>query len=306
MGGQGRRHCWECYGRRLVCDSTHPECQRCVKAGKTCPGYSDRKPVRIRWLAPGQVQSKMRKSKNQRAGKVIKATEESVTTPEMVLLSPQLETVEMNVLFDATEYCMPAEMSDCVEHRSKLTSLIDNTYIGPTIQPMHELTPNLGLSLISPPVFQLCMMASDHIKLLIVCASLSHRINQSDDGCPALERKLLHYRGLMIKSLREDLSNEYRQKKDSIICGALSLLMVDVSQYTEMEQRDHESHPADPHLKLQQRASDHSWRYHLEAVRQLVKVRGGFRVLSENIGLRPLLHTFLLYVIGRNDKTGPN
>lgn len=53
------RQCWECLKRRLVCDHTLPHCNKCIKAGKDCPGYDERKP--LQWVEPGKVTSRRRK-----------------------------------------------------------------------------------------------------------------------------------------------------------------------------------------------------------------------------------------------------
>ena len=73
-----KRHCWECLRRRLVCDSTRPVCKRCVLNGTDCPGYSEAKPPRFKWLAPGKVTSRTRKKKN------TTTTTISTTTPTPV------------------------------------------------------------------------------------------------------------------------------------------------------------------------------------------------------------------------------
>lgn len=56
---KAKRQCWECQKRRLVCDLTLPSCTKCIKAGKTCPGYNEQKP--LRWNQTGQVTSKQKK-----------------------------------------------------------------------------------------------------------------------------------------------------------------------------------------------------------------------------------------------------
>lgn len=62
-----RRQCWECTRRRLVCDSTKPHCNKCRVSGTECPGYGERKP--LKWLAPGKVKSRNRKSRYPLANK---------------------------------------------------------------------------------------------------------------------------------------------------------------------------------------------------------------------------------------------
>ena len=54
------RQCWECLKRRLVCDRNVPQCKKCGKAGKECPGYGDVKP--LQWVAVRELASRRRKT----------------------------------------------------------------------------------------------------------------------------------------------------------------------------------------------------------------------------------------------------
>ncbi|KAH9904275.1 fungal-specific transcription factor domain-containing protein [Xylariomycetidae sp. FL2044] len=65
-GTPGRRHCWECLRRRLVCDGMRPACTRCRSAGIVCPGFEDKQP--LRWLQPGKVTARTRKPKKAKPG----------------------------------------------------------------------------------------------------------------------------------------------------------------------------------------------------------------------------------------------
>lgn len=56
-----KRHCWECRRRCLVCDFTRPGCKRCSASDVECPGYDEVKPIRLKWLAPGNVKSRSRR-----------------------------------------------------------------------------------------------------------------------------------------------------------------------------------------------------------------------------------------------------
>jgi hypothetical protein len=53
------RQCWECLKRRLVCDFTLPHCNKCLKAGRQCSGYDEKKP--LQWVEPGQALSRKRR-----------------------------------------------------------------------------------------------------------------------------------------------------------------------------------------------------------------------------------------------------
>ena len=57
------RQCWECFKRRLVCDRVLPQCKKCTKTGKKCPGYNDQKP--LQWVEPGHVTIRPKKKKQE-------------------------------------------------------------------------------------------------------------------------------------------------------------------------------------------------------------------------------------------------
>lgn len=105
-----------------------------------------------------------------------------------------------------------------------------NAYVAPSLQPMHEITPNLAIPLISPWIFQRCLVAPDHAKLSLVCSSIAHRMNQNKDVCEPLRQKFFHCRGLMIRSLRDDLTGDFMRNRKMVIQGIFNLLLVDVSQ----------------------------------------------------------------------------
>lgn len=105
-----KRHCWECLRRRLVCDFTLPACNRCIKSGITCPGYDEKEPNRLKWLAPGKIKSRTRKSskaskpsvKNNLAQKETSAL--STSSEDGFIPSFELKT-EVHMLFQACQYC---------------------------------------------------------------------------------------------------------------------------------------------------------------------------------------------------------
>jgi hypothetical protein len=108
-----KRHCWECLRRCLVCDSTEPACKRCSASDTVCPGYSDVKPIRLRWLEPGRVKVRLKSLKALKASKASKENdlEETVTNaatssrfnPAIIL--PVEVFTEPGALFQAVEYC---------------------------------------------------------------------------------------------------------------------------------------------------------------------------------------------------------
>jgi hypothetical protein len=56
---KAKRQCWDCLKRRLVCDFTLPHCNKCLKNGRQCSGYDDKKP--LQWVETGHVLSRKRR-----------------------------------------------------------------------------------------------------------------------------------------------------------------------------------------------------------------------------------------------------
>ncbi|EAL86331.1 C6 finger domain protein, putative [Aspergillus fumigatus Af293] len=105
------------------------------------------------------------------------------------------------------------------------------------------------------------------------------------------------YRGLVIRSLRNDINQGHKRASDVVLAGIITLLLVDVSLKCSM--RNHP--PILNHIllrKAQQGASPH-WRYHMEGLQKLILLRGGIRSLARSARLAPLLHCFVcIAVIG--------
>ena len=108
-----KRHCWECLRRCLVCDSTEPACKRCSASDTVCPGYSDAKPTRLRWLEPGRVKARPKSLKALKASNASKDNdlEEIVTRAATgslfnhAIILPMEVFIEPVALIQAVEYC---------------------------------------------------------------------------------------------------------------------------------------------------------------------------------------------------------
>ncbi|KAK1147372.1 hypothetical protein N8T08_001453 [Aspergillus melleus] len=157
-----------------------------------------------------------------------------------------------------------------------------NERIYPSILPHLEIAPTAYVFRISPFIFQKGLSYPDHLKFMLVCTSLTHRMNQNEAHLRDLEKTFFHYRGQIIRSLRDSIDAPSNSTGDLVIAGTLTLLLIDV----------------------QQGASHRSWRYHLEAVRKIIQLRGGMGILAKLPGVVPLLLCFVLFtVIG--DTTSP-
>ena len=107
-----KQHCWECRRRYLVCDSTKPACTRCSASNIVCPGYGHAKPARLRWLAPGTVNSRRRKPKDKDLGDrgTFQVPETSLVPHSMPTTSIHVPYFDINIdacplLAQAANYC---------------------------------------------------------------------------------------------------------------------------------------------------------------------------------------------------------
>lgn len=102
-----KKQCWECKGRRLVCDYTCPRCKKCEIRGVDCPGYGGAKP--LKWLQPQQVRSKGRR-RDVRADSGSATTMDCVVVPRSI--KPDRDSTD---ILEAFEYCE----SPIIPHQSK-------------------------------------------------------------------------------------------------------------------------------------------------------------------------------------------
>lgn len=94
-----------------------------------------------------------------------------------------------------------------------------------------RLGTNTNIYQLSPKVFQLGLTRPAHLQLGLICLTVSHRINQTrhDPSSKALEKTFYRYRGLMIRSLNEDINISNMRNGDIVLAGILTLLLADVS-----------------------------------------------------------------------------
>ncbi|XBQ89183.1 hypothetical protein V6000_004782 [Aspergillus fumigatus] len=174
-----------------------------------------------------------------------------------------------------------------------------NACIYPDLLPVNELGPHHGVYRISSALLRRGAAHPEYLQLGIVCMTLSHRMNQmrNDPQSKSLAVTFYRYRGLVIRSLRNDINQGHKRASDVVLAGIITLLLVDVSLKCSM--RNHP--PILNHTllrKAQQGASPH-WRYHMEGLQKLILLRGGIRSLARSARLAPLLHCFVcIAVIG--------
>ncbi|KAG8417215.1 hypothetical protein J3459_012509 [Metarhizium acridum] len=271
-----KRHCWECRRRCLVCDSAQPDCKRCVASGTICPGYGDIKPARLRWLDIGRV-----KSRNKRSKRTVVATDE--------------ESTKARHQNHAIKPC-EGQVTGISRHRMKtdLCALSEavgyfNGCIYYDLVPMEQLGSNPFVYAISERHIKAGTMFPDYLRLTLVCTTLSHRINRLglDPNHGALAQAFYQYRGVIIRSLREDASDGGRHISDVFIAGVVMLLLIDVSHDIARFVM------ATLIIRQVQHGASSNWRCHLEAIQRLITLRGGIKILAKSKRLDSLLLCFL-------------
>ncbi|OHX00372.1 C6 zinc finger domain-containing protein [Colletotrichum incanum] len=137
--------------------------------------------------------------------------------------------------------------------------------------PIHDLGGNPHIYPLSLEHLRMAAAAPDLLRYGMVCMVLSHRGSQTNDVqlSRLLVEKFYLYWGFAVRSLRENLDTPRSRTSDVFIAGVLTLMLTDIQQGTSL-----------------------NWRNHLEAVRRLVALRGGFRVVSDSKRLRPILLVF--------------
>ncbi|QVM06801.1 hypothetical protein D8B26_001506 [Coccidioides posadasii str. Silveira] len=274
-----RRQCWECSRRRLVCDSSRPACNKCQTAGITCPGYSQKKP--LKWLPPGKVTSRTRRRRGHPTDKGDSNTSSSApTTVNPSLGTSEVEESSIKSLTCHTENGMK-DVAAALSHVTFGTEacaftqaiLYYNSCIYPHFESMHQLAPN-------PYLLRFSLSTARYIptgmKYTLVSMALNHRIyhllsRTSRSTLAEALSNLYHYRGLAIRALGEDVGKEKTRSSDATITSVLLFMVTDVRDSLSL-----------------------NWRQHFIGAEKLISLRGGLENLAR---LSPHMKPMLLYYI---------
>ncbi|KAL2819545.1 fungal-specific transcription factor domain-containing protein [Aspergillus cavernicola] len=159
-----------------------------------------------------------------------------------------------------------------------------NSAMYPLMVALNELGRHPGIRKIQPVHIDAGMTRPDFIRLNIVCMALNHRMNRAGDKreALALTHAYYHFRGLVLRSLNEEIRLERNRTRNVnvLIVGILSLLLADAHQGEPLH-----------------------WRCHLQGVQQLIMLRGGLRAMT-GPGIQPLLLCYT-YVTVIGDTSSP-
>ncbi|KAF3492420.1 C6 zinc finger domain-containing protein [Arthroderma uncinatum] len=154
----------------------------------------------------------------------------------------------------------------------------DNSCIYLDLAPIQGLGHNPYIYRISPTHLRATTSLPDFITLGVVCMTLNHRMHRIRDQshCRDLTETYYRFRASVIRSLNESINIESRRTTDIVVAGILTLLLIDA-----------------------QRGDSTGWRWHIEAARRIIMLRGGFLTAARSKALKPLLLVFLcILVIG--------
>ncbi|KAF2729586.1 hypothetical protein EJ04DRAFT_502111 [Polyplosphaeria fusca] len=214
-----KRQCWECLRRRLVCDFGRPGCKKCCNAGKECPGYDEKKP--LKWLDPGRVTSKTRTKKK----------------------SPKPAPSESTTPSDVEEVGFDVSRLDSLDWRDDTSDVVQsiyyyNNHLYPELLAITELAPNPYILYF--PLKALPLLPPS-IRHTMVCLSLSYRLHTlppaAIQGYATVSwSRIFHHRGLAIRSLSEEIGTEGTRTSDKTIAAVLVFMCFELQQPVDYRQ----------------------------------------------------------------------
>lgn len=102
----------------------------------------------------------------------------------------------------------------------------------PLKEALHEIGNAPTVLKIQPAHIKVGMSNPDFVRLNMVCMALYHRINRTEDKSQvlALRNTYYHFRGLILRSLNEEIRSENIAAKINLLLnGILSFVLADVS-----------------------------------------------------------------------------
>ncbi|KFX97817.1 hypothetical protein V490_02608 [Pseudogymnoascus sp. VKM F-3557] len=148
---------------------------------------------------------------------------------------------------------------------NNLISSTDNTCVYPDLLHTFDVLRGNFVYKITPTLFQKGVSRPDYVRLSIC----------------ALGKTFLHYRGLIIRSLNEDVGAENKRTQDVVLAGIITLLLADA-----------------------QEGNVHHRRWHLQGLQKLILLRGGVRSIGDSEAVKSLLLCYA-FIIVIGDTTTP-
>ncbi|KAI1340712.1 hypothetical protein F5Y15DRAFT_379726 [Xylariaceae sp. FL0016] len=287
-----KRHCWECLRRRLVCDSAQPACNRCQRSRIVCPGYDDRQP--LRWVKPGRVTARSRRTRQTRASDVSASTGMSARSPRT---QPEWESLDRSQASQAAS--RPDDTGTNNDAWSRQVGAMERLdyfgqlqerkldlilrfdlqcedsvavqaayYYNVEVYNYHSPLPKLyDASQVGLPTPVAYAMLPIPLKCLFISCAMIHRIaqitNNTEGGCNRevtirARSRIAYWNSLALRGLNQDIENEKTRVSDGTITSVLTLLFADQAQ-----------------------SPSRQWRYHYSGLMKMISLRGGLAHLVE-------------------------
>ncbi|KAJ0161541.1 hypothetical protein CTA2_6048 [Colletotrichum tanaceti] len=252
-GDSGRRQCWECQRRRLVCDSARPVCSKCKMGGLVCPGYEDKKP--LTWLAPNKVKTRTWKRKGAAGGDAVSKSQ--ADSQEEKDKGPRLAAAASG---EQLAHIFPGQ-----ELRSETCDIIEATlYWNQQVYP--ALTSNqLAQSPWVIPVIYIHYM-SPCIRHALAAMAIEHRMmrlpqrkNKKDPFVAEVRARAYQHRSTAVQALNGDIAAEHTRLSDFTLSGVILFLYGD----------------------LMGSATASNWRFHMKGFEALIALRGGWEAVCQ-------------------------
>ncbi|KAF6836215.1 C6 zinc finger domain protein [Colletotrichum musicola] len=258
--GGGRRQCWECQRRRIVCDAVRPVCGKCKATGVVCPGYEDKKP--LTWLAPGKVKTRTWKRKTPAKKGETTATKGSPQAMALAKAQREQKEKEAAIVFGRD---LRSDMCDIVEATVYWNDQMYPDFSSKQLDTSPWIVPVRYIQYM-PPAIQhgLVSMALDH-------RIMTTGLRKDDPAVSDLRERFHQHRCTAIKALNEDVNNERRRGADLTLSGVVVFLYAD----------------------LMSSATCRNWRHHMSGLYALMDMRGGFLAV---LRITPYLGPILLFM----------
>lgn len=151
-----------------------------------------------------------------------------------------------------------------------------NSCIYQDLLPVQTLGQNSGIYPITTDMLHRGSSYPDHVRLMLLCVTLSHRVNRTRGPTrfEHLSESFYLYRGKIIRSLNSDLDVEQKRTSDAVLAGVTTLLLSDVQQ-----------------------GASSNWRHHFNAVEKLIALRGGIREVARLGRVDALLRLYIFIAV---------
>ncbi|KAF2107717.1 fungal-specific transcription factor domain-containing protein [Lophiotrema nucula] len=280
-----KRQCWECLKRRLVCDYTQPSCKKCINAGRECPGYDEKKP--LKWLDPGRVTSKSKNKSRQRKHHLPPPDDSNSAEATPTSRTSSEESLSLTTRNSGSSSAYGAfvtggdDVEDLVDQiyaldwRDDTSDIVQAVYyynsrLYPELLAIQEIAPNPFIIHFPPSVIPWLPASIRHNMVLLALSYQMHTAQNriTTNYSPVAVSRLYHHRGQAIRSLKDEIALE--GPSDRNIAAVIMFACFELQQST-------------------------TWRHHVDALGKLINLRGGITQLYREISyLRPSLVLFVV------------